>query len=53
MKDHRQLGVTKAELEQMKDDYYALMGWSRETGLPTRQTLEKYNLSDVADILGL
>ncbi len=44
-----EIGVTEAELEKMKDDYYRLMGWDLETGMPTRQTLEKYGLADVAD----
>ena len=52
-KEMPELGCTEEELEQMKDDYYSLMGWSHETGLPTRQILEKYNLSDVADKMGL
>jgi aldehyde:ferredoxin oxidoreductase len=40
-------------LEKMKDDYYQIMGWDVETGIPTRRTLEKYGLADVADSLGL
>ena len=35
----------------MKDDYYAAMAWDVETGVPTRQSLEAYGLSDVADDL--
>jgi len=35
-------------LENMKDDYYAAMEWDGETGVPTRATLQKYGLSDVA-----
>ncbi len=38
-------------LEDMKDDYYAAMAWDVETGVPTRQSLEAYGLSDVADDL--
>lgn len=37
--------------EQMKDDYYALRGWDKKTGNPTRETLEKLKLKDVADDL--
>jgi len=35
----------------MKDRYYALRGWDRETGIPTRETLERCGLQDVADAL--
>ena len=42
-----------AELEQMKDEYYRLMGWDLKTGWPTRATLEKLDLSDIADSLGI
>jgi len=48
-----EINVTEAELEKMKDDYYRLMGWDLETGMPTRETLEKYGLAGVADSLGL
>jgi aldehyde:ferredoxin oxidoreductase len=53
VKDHRQLGVTKAELEQMKDDYYRLMELDLETGAPTRTVLEKLDMVDVADRMGI
>ena len=29
-------GVTEAQLEQLKDEYYTLRGWDLETGVPTR-----------------
>lgn len=48
-----ELGFTDEELERMKDDYYRLMGWDLKTGLPGRETLEKHNMADVADRLGL
>jgi len=35
----------------MLDEYYELHGWNKETGYPTRSTLEKYNLGYVADEL--
>ena len=47
------IGFSEADLEKMKDDYYELMGWDVKTGLPTRATLERCGLSDVADLLGL
>ena len=48
-----ELCFTDEELERMKDDYYRLMDWDLKTGLPTRETLEKHGLADVADKLGL
>ncbi len=35
----------------MLDEYYDLHGWNKETGYPTRSTLEKYDLGYVADEL--
>jgi hypothetical protein len=35
----------------MKDEYYDLRGWDKATGIPTRETLEKYGLhAVVADL---
>jgi aldehyde:ferredoxin oxidoreductase len=48
-----ELGFSPEELERMKDDYYALMGWDLKTGLPTRDTLKKYGLEHAADRMGL
>jgi len=48
-----EIGFTEADLEKMKDDYYQIMGWDLQTGIPTRQTLEKVGLADVAKKLGL
>ena len=53
VKDHQQIGVTKTELEQMKDDYYRLMELDLKTGAPTRPVLEKLDMKDVADRLGI
>lgn len=50
-RDRPEIGLTETELERMKDDYYQLLGWDVPTGLPTRSTLEKFGLSDVADRL--
>jgi aldehyde:ferredoxin oxidoreductase len=49
VKDHRRIGVSKMELEQMKDDYYRLMELDLKTGAPTRTALEKLDMSEVAD----
>jgi aldehyde:ferredoxin oxidoreductase len=37
----------------MLDDYYALRGWDRDTGCPSRDTLEALGLGDVAEGLEL
>ena len=42
--------LTKADLDVMLDEYYPLRGWD-ENGIPTRQTLERLNLSDIASQL--
>ncbi|MFB0543725.1 MAG: aldehyde ferredoxin oxidoreductase C-terminal domain-containing protein, partial [Candidatus Bathyarchaeia archaeon] len=42
---------TVFEQEPMLDEYYAERGWDRETGIPTRQTLERLGLRYVADEL--
>jgi aldehyde:ferredoxin oxidoreductase len=39
------------DLERMKNDYYAAMGWDIQSGVPTRETLEALGLSDVASDL--
>lgn len=36
------------ELGRMLDEYYALHEWDRETSWPTKTTLEKLDLADVA-----
>jgi len=41
----------RADFEKGKDQFYALMGCDVNTGNPTRATLEKYGLHDVADEL--
>jgi aldehyde:ferredoxin oxidoreductase len=48
-----ELSFTEAELEEMKDDYYRLMGWDLKTGMPTRETLMEYGLEEVAEKMGL
>ncbi len=47
-------GTVKMEREDMKKAltlFYKEMGWDEETGAPTRATLEKVGLKDVADEL--
>ena len=43
--------LTGAELELMKDDYYAHRGWEVKTGIPSRATLERFGLNEIADDL--
>jgi aldehyde:ferredoxin oxidoreductase len=38
--------------DRMLDEYYDLHGWERKSGRPTRKTLERAGLRDVANILG-
>jgi len=49
-------GVTEAQLEHLKDEYYTLRGWDLESGVPTRETLAASGLADIAtelDALGI
>ena len=41
----------RADMEKAKDLFYDIFGWDRTTGVPTRETLEKYDLADMADDL--
>lgn len=47
-------GTTKLDREDWEkslDMWYEIMGWNKETGIPTRATLEKFGLGDMADKL--
>ena len=47
-------GTTKldrADMEKAKDLFYNIFGWDLTTGVPTRETLEKFDLADMADDL--
>ena len=39
----------REDLERSKSDYYRLMGWDVESGIPTHSTLERLGLKDVAE----
>jgi aldehyde:ferredoxin oxidoreductase len=43
--------LEKSKFEAMKDRYYTVRGWDLATGIPARETLEKYGLGYVADDL--
>ena len=38
-------------LEPMKEAWYTVHGWNKETGIPTRERLESLGLKDIADDL--
>ncbi|HSJ55933.1 MAG TPA: aldehyde ferredoxin oxidoreductase [Anaerolineae bacterium] len=41
--------MDRDDVELTKDLFYAQLGWDTETGAPTRETLQKYDMKDVAD----
>ena len=43
--------ISKAELTQMLDEYYAARGWDVKTGAPTREKLSELGLDYVAEQL--
>jgi aldehyde:ferredoxin oxidoreductase len=43
--------LDKEKFSEMLDEYYEEVGWDKETGIPTRATLESLGLKDVADDL--
>lgn len=45
--------LSTKEFGRMLDDYYALRGWNKESGIPKREKLEQLGLGDVAEELSL
>lgn len=45
------LAFDREKWDKMLDEYYDLVGWDKETGVPTRARLETLGLKDVADEL--
>ncbi len=43
--------MDREDMEKALDMFYDAMGWDKETGIPTRATLEKFDLGDMADKL--
>jgi aldehyde:ferredoxin oxidoreductase len=41
--------LDRDKFEAMKDEYYEIRGWDRETGVPTREKLTDLGLADAAD----
>jgi len=44
---------SQEELDEMLDEYFRLHEWDMATGIPTRETLKRLDLEEVADELGL
>ena len=40
--------LERDKFEKMKDEYYIIRGWDVKTGIPTEETLKKFDLEDVA-----
>ena len=43
----------KVPLDQMMKDYWTEMGWDPETGKPTRRTLERLGIMEIAESHGM
>jgi aldehyde:ferredoxin oxidoreductase len=43
--------VDKQDFEILKDEYYELRGWDVESGLPKVNTLQQFDMKDIADEL--
>ena len=43
--------MDRDDMEKAQTMFYEAMGWNPETGIPTRETLEKFGLNDCADKL--
>ncbi len=51
--DRRGVVIDRKGWEKAKDEFYQIMGWDPKTAIPTRETLEKLDLKDVATGLGV
>ncbi len=43
--------LDRDKFEAMKDEYYEIRGWDKETGIPTREKLTELGLEDAAEAL--
>ncbi|MBW1888645.1 MAG: aldehyde ferredoxin oxidoreductase family protein, partial [Deltaproteobacteria bacterium] len=50
---HKGKRLDKKRFANMLDDFYEIVGWDKNTGIPKRSTLESLGLKDVADDLGV
>ena len=48
---HKGMYCPPEELEKMKDEYYALRGWT-ENGIPSAETLARLGLEDILPEIG-
>jgi aldehyde:ferredoxin oxidoreductase len=46
------VALDRTEFKKVMDEYYDLRGWSRKTGRPTADTLQKFGLGKEAEDLG-
>jgi aldehyde:ferredoxin oxidoreductase len=49
--DCRELYLTREGVDQWKTHFYNIEGWDKDTGYPTRKTLEELGMKHVADLL--
>jgi aldehyde:ferredoxin oxidoreductase len=43
--------IDEAKFEEMKDEYYTIRGWDKQTGIPSREKLEELGLGDVIGVI--
>ncbi len=48
---HNDLYLDREGVEQFKTHFYKLEGWDPKTGWPTKKTLEKLGMKNVADVM--
>jgi aldehyde:ferredoxin oxidoreductase len=41
--------MDREKFERMKDEYYELRGWDKETGIPKEETLIAFGLEDLVN----
>ncbi len=49
--NHNDLYLDREGVEQFKTHFYKLEGWDTKTGWPTKKTLEKLGMKNVADVM--
>jgi len=47
----KELYFSREGVDQFKTHFYEIEGWNKDTGYPTRKTLEDLGMKDVADVL--
>jgi aldehyde:ferredoxin oxidoreductase len=45
--------VNREDFERAKEEYYEIRGWDKKTGIPTRKTLGRLGLNDIAEKLNV